>query len=87
MRPSRHALGDWVVKLLFVLLGSIVALTAVALALLLPLLGKPLGTLDPAQVDAAAWGWAAAAVALGLALLAAIVVVHRRHAAAGSARR
>ena len=74
-------------KLLFVLLGSIVALTAVALALLLPLVGKPLGTLDPAQVGAAAWGWAAAAVALGLALLAAIVVVHRRHAAAGSARR
>ena len=68
-------------RLLIVLLGSITALTAVALALLLPLVGVPLGTLDSAQVNAAAWGWAAATVALGLTLLAVVVVVHRRHTA------
>ncbi len=66
-------------KWLFVLFASIAALSAAALWMLLPLVGRPLGSLTPAQVDAAAWGWAAATVALGLALLAVVVIVHRRH--------
>ena len=68
-------------RLLLLLLGAVAALGATALWLLLPLIGMPLGSLNPTQIDAAAWGWAAATVALGLALLAAVVIVHRRYAA------
>jgi hypothetical protein len=60
------------------LLGGSAVLALLAAWMLVPLAGIPLGAMTDAQGSRVAWGWAIAALGLGLAFFALVVMLHAR---------